>query len=340
MTGAGCGAGRRRQQAPPACRTDRPRARGMKRIVISEFMDLPAVESLRAAFEVDYAPDLVDDRAGLLARLACADALIVRNRTGVDRKLLAAAPQLRAVGRLGVGLDNIDVAACEAANIAVFPATGANSLPVAEYVLATAMVLLRGAYLSSADVATGRWPRARMSQGREAAGKTLGLVGFGGIGRLTAKLAQGLGMRVLASDPVLPADSPVWAQTGVGRLELDELLGEVDVLSLHVPLTESTRGMIDATRIARMKPDAVLVNTARGGIVDEVALAAALRAGRLGGAALDVFANEPLPAGSALADVPNLILTPHIGGVTRESNERVSALVAARVSEFLEAQGA
>src|SRR5690606_24505829 len=132
----------------------------------------------------------------------------------------------------------------------------------------------------SAEVAAGRWPRARMSQGRETAGKTLGLVGFGGIGQLTAKLAQGLGMRVLASDPVLAADSATWADTGVGRRELDALLAEVDVLSLHVPLTDSTRGLIDAARIARMKPDAVLINTARGGVVDEAALAAALRAGR------------------------------------------------------------
>jgi len=310
--------------------------RSVKRIVISEFMDLPAVESLRGAFDVDYAPQLVDDRAGLLARVAAAEALIVRNRTRVDRELLAAAPELRAVGRLGVGLDNIDVAGCEAAKIAVFPATGANSLPVAEYVLATTMVLLRGAYLSSAEVAAGRWPRARFSQGRETAGKTLGLVGFGGIGQLTAKLAQGLGMRVLASDPVLAADAPAWADTGVGRRDLDALLAEVDVLSLHVPLTHSTRGLIDAARLARMKPDAVLINTARGGVVDEAALAAALRAGRLGGAALDVFGDEPLAAGSPLADAPNLILTPHIGGVTRESNERVSALIARRIGEFLQ----
>ena len=307
----------------------------MTRIVISEFMDLPAVESLRGTFDVDYSPELVDDRAGLLARVATADALIVRNRTRVDRELLAAAPRLRAVGRLGVGLDNIAFAGCEAAKVAVFPATGANSLPVAEYVLATAMVLLRGAYLSSAEVAAGQWPRPRMSQGRETAGKTLGLVGFGGIGQLTAKLAQGLGMRVLASDPLLSADSAIWADTGAGRRELDALLGEVDVLSLHVPLTSATRGLIDAARLARMKPDAVLINTARGGVVDEAALAAALRVGRLGGAALDVFDDEPLAAGSPLAGVPNLILTPHIGGVTRESNERVSSLIARRVGEFL-----
>ncbi|MEZ5605104.1 MAG: hydroxyacid dehydrogenase, partial [Burkholderiaceae bacterium] len=303
----------------------------MTRIVISEFMDLPAVESLRGAFDVDYAPELVDDRAGLLARVAEADALIVRNRTRVDREVLAAAPRLRAVGRLGVGLDNIDVAACEAAGVAVYPATGANSLAVAEYVVATSMVLLRGAYLSSNEVAAGQWPRARMSQGRETAGKTLGLVGFGGIGRMTAKLAQALGMRVLAYDPMLPPDAPAWSEAGVGRRELDALFGEVDVLSLHVPLTESTRGLVDAARLARMKPDAILVNTARGGVVDETALAAALRSGKLGGAALDVFDDEPLRAGSPLAGAPNLILTPHIGGVTRESNERVSSLIAERI---------
>jgi (S)-sulfolactate dehydrogenase len=309
----------------------------VKRIVISEFMDLPAVESLRAGFHVDYAPELVDDRAALRERIAGADALVVRNRTRVDRELLGAAPRLRAVGRLGVGLDNIDVGACEAAGIAVFPATGANSLAVAEYVIATAMLLLRGAYLSSAEVAAGKWPRQRLSSGREIAGKVLGLVGFGGIGQLTARLAQGLGMRVLAADPMLPADAPVWSATGVGRRELDALLAEVDVLSLHVPLTDATRGLIDAARLARMKPDAVLVNTARGGIVDEAALAEALREGRLGGAALDVFTDEPLAAGSPLADVPHLILTPHIAGVTRESNERVSTMIADRISEFLRA---
>ena len=309
----------------------------MTRIVISEFMDLPAVESLRGAFDVDYAPELVDDRAGLLARVAEADALIVRNRTRVDREVLAAAPRLRAVGRLGVGLDNIDVAACEAAGVAVYPATGANSLAVAEYVVATSMVLLRGAYLSSNEVAAGQWPRARMSQGRETAGKTLGLVGFGGIGRMTAKLAQALGMRVLAYDPMLPPDAPAWSEAGVGRRELDALFGEVDVLSLHVPLTESTRGLVDAARLARMKPDAILVNTARGGVVDETALAAALRSGKLGGAALDVFDDEPFRAGSPLAGAPNLILTPHIGGVTRESNERVSSLIAERIRAFFSA---
>ncbi len=307
------------------------------KIVITEFMDEAAVDSLRGRYTVVYDPTLVDRRADLLGLLDEAPALIVRNRTQVDAELLAAAPRLRVVGRLGVGLDNIDVPACQARGIEVIPATGANALAVAEYVLATVMTLLRGATLSSAEVAAGKWPRPRLSEGRETAGRTLGLVGFGGIGQLTARLAKGIGMRVVACDSLLPADAPAWAESGVARRELDQLLAEADAVSLHLPLTESTRGLMNAERIGRMKAEAVLINTARGGIVDEAALAEALRSGKLAGAALDVFDHEPLPADSPLATAPNLILTPHIGGVTRESNTRVSTLIAARVASFLQA---
>lgn len=305
------------------------------KILVSEFMDEAAVGALRERFDVLYDPTLVERRAELLARLAEVPALIVRNRTRVDAVLLAAAPKLRIVGRLGVGLDNIDVPACRARGIEVVPATGANALAVAEYVIATTMVLLRGTYLSTGQVMAGEWPRTRLSEGRESADKTLGLIGFGGIGRLTAKLAQALGMGVIAYDPLLPAADPVWAETGVGRREFDALLAEADAVSLHVPLTDATRNLLDAARLSRMKPGAVLINTARGGIVDEAALARALRERRLAGAALDVFAQEPLSAGSPLAGVPNLILTPHIGGVTRESNARVSTLIAEKVAAFL-----
>lgn len=305
------------------------------KIIIAEFMDDAAVELLRRRFDVRYDPTLVDRRGELLAALADAAALIVRNRTRVDAELLAATPKLRVVGRLGVGLDNIAVAACGARGVEVIPARGANALAVAEYVITMTLMLLRGAYLSSAAVARGEWPRAKLSEGRETAGKTLGLVGFGGIGRLTAQLARSLGMRVLVHDPLLPADDSAWTDTGVHRRGLDELLAEADAVSLHVPFTEETRGLMDARRIALMKPQAVLINTARGGIVDETALARALVEGRLAGAALDVFEHEPLPAGSALAEAPNLVLTPHIGGVTRESNARVSSLIAEQVSAFL-----
>jgi (S)-sulfolactate dehydrogenase len=305
------------------------------KIVICEFMDDQSVTALRQHFEVLYDPTLVERRAELAQQLADAQALVVRNRTRVDAGLLAAAPRLQVVGRLGVGLDNIDVPACEARGVAVIPATGANALAVAEYVVACSMLLLRGAYLSSSAVASGAWPRAQLSEGRELGGKTLGLVGFGGIGRLTAHLARMLGMQVVAYDPLLAPDAPAWEQAGVRCLGLDALLAQADAVSLHVPLTEATRGLMNAARIGAMKPGAVLINTARGGIVDETALAEALRQGHLAGAALDVFVEEPLPAGSPLAGVPNLVLTPHIGGVTRESNERVSALIAEKVAAHL-----
>jgi (S)-sulfolactate dehydrogenase len=305
------------------------------RIVISEFMDDAAVADLARRFDVHYDKDLVDRPDALRAKLRGVDALIVRNRTQVDAALLAAAPSLRIVGRLGVGLDNIDVAACAARGIEVIPATGANAQAVAEYVIASAMLLRRGAYGSTADVEGGRWPRAALSNGRELAGATLGLVGFGGIGRLTGRLGRALGMRAIGFDPQLPPSSDAWRDDDTRARTLDDVIAEADVVSLHVPLTPQTRNLIDAPRISTMKPDAVVVNTSRGGVIDEAALAAALRDGRLAGAALDVFAQEPLPAGSPLAGCPNLLLTPHIAGVTRESNRRVSSLIAEKVAAAL-----
>jgi len=305
------------------------------KIVISEFMDETAVASLARQFDVRYDAKLVDRRDDLLAGLVNADALIVRNRTQVNAALLSRAPKLRVVGRLGVGLDNIDVAGCEARGIDVIPATGANALAVAEYVVCTVMMLLRGAYQSSAEVAAGKWPRSALGEGRETAGKTLGVVGFGGIGRRVAKLAQGLGMKVLATDPAIAADAPVWRESGVAYRGLDDLLVESDAVTLHVPLAPETQHLLSAGRMARMKRGAVLINTARGGVIDEAALADALAGGHLAGAALDVFEAEPLPAGSPLAGAPNLVLTPHIAGVTRESNARVSTLIAAKVAQAL-----
>jgi len=304
-------------------------------VVISEFMDERAVQRLRTQHKVNYDPRLVDEPARLLGQAAAADALIVRNRTQVRGDLLVALGRCKVVGRLGVGLDNIDVAGCEARGIQVIPAAGANALSVAEYVIGTAIVLLRGAYLSTAEVAAGKWPRQRLGEGREAANKTLGLVGFGAIGQLTARMARSLGFSVIAFDAMMDVDHPAFAACGARCAGLEEVITTADVVSLHVPLVESTRGMFDAARIDSMKPGAVLINTARGGIVDEAALAAALRKGHLGGAAIDVFATEPLPHSAHFEGCPNLILTPHIAGVSAESNERVSALIAERVLEVL-----
>lgn len=307
----------------------------MKKIVVSEFMDAGGLALLGERFEVHYDATLVDRPADLAAAVADAAALIVRNRTQVTPTLLAAGPQLRAIGRLGVGLDNLDLPACAAANAKVFPAIGANARAVAEYVIATTLVLLRGAYLSSAEVAAGKWPRTALSNGREAAGSVLAVIGFGDIGQLTAQLARCLGMEVLGCDPQQPADAPCWRATGARRVELDAALAAADALTLHVPLTEGTRNLLDARRIASMKRGAVVINTARGGIVDEAALAQALQQGQLGGAALDVFADEPLRASSPLAGAPHLLLTPHIAGLSAQANDRVSMVVARAVAGHL-----
>lgn len=306
----------------------------MPDIVICEFMDEAAVDGLRAGFDVLYDAALVDRPGELIDALPEARGLIVRNRTQVRAELLAAAPRLKVVGRLGVGLDNIDVDACRSRGIDVHPATGANDLSVAEYVVTASLVLLRGAWLSTGDMLAGHWPRGRL-MGRELSGRTMGLIGFGSIAREVAARARSLGMEVAASDPYVPADSSAWE--GVARLDLDGLLAKADVVSLHVPLLDGTRHLLSAEKLALMRPDAIVVNAARGGVLDEAALAAALRENRLAGAALDVFETEPLTreAATVFAGVPNLILTPHIAGVTQESNARVSELIARRVAAAL-----
>jgi (S)-sulfolactate dehydrogenase len=302
----------------------------MADIVISEFMDEAIVRSAFAGRDVLYDPALVDRPADLAAAVADARALVVRNRTQVRGALLAAAPRLRVVGRLGVGLDNIDVDACKARGIAVRPATGANDVSVAEYVIAAMLVLLRRAWFATPDVLAGRWPRMS-TIGGEARGRTLGLIGLGAIARETAHRARAMGMDIVAHDPHLPVGHDAW-KLAASR-ELETLLAEADVVSLHVPLTAETRHVLGKANLARMKRGAILVNAARGGIVDEAALAEALRSGHLGGAALDVFEREPLDAASAqvFAGVPNLLLTPHIAGVTEESNVRVSDVTARAV---------
>lgn len=308
----------------------------MAEVVISEFMDDDAVAALAEDFHVLYDPGLVDRRDDLLAALADCRALVVRNRTRVDKSVLAAAPGLRVVGRLGVGLDNIDQAACAARGVQVAPATGANVAAVAEYVVTGVLMLLRGAYQASGAVLDGTWPRNAL-MGREVNGKTLGLVGLGGIGRAVAPRARALGMSLIGTDPGLPDDHAAWAGSGVSPVTLDRLLAHSDAVSLHVPLTSETRHMLDAAALSRMRAGAVLVNASRGGVVDEAALAAALRDGHLAGALLDVFECEPLPGASVLRGVPNLVVTPHIAGVTAESNVRVSALTAENVRRALAA---
>jgi len=305
-------------------------------IVITEFMNEKVVGELAAQFEVTYDPTLFRDTTRLSGLLADARALIVRNQTQVNSALLDRAPRLRAVGRLGVGLDNIDTPGCRARSIEVFPATGANARAVAEYVLAVTIMLLRGAFSTTDAVAGGRWPRELVAGGLEAKDRTMGLIGFGEIGQLVASIVKPIGMQVAVYDPAVPSEHhALSALEAVRHDSLDSLLSSSDVVSLHIPLNEVTRGLLSSDRIESMKPGSILINTARGGIVDEGAALAALRSGRLRGLALDVFEREPLDGGRFPEKLPGLILTPHIAGLTSEANDRVSMLIAQRVKKFL-----
>jgi (S)-sulfolactate dehydrogenase len=309
----------------------------MPDIVITEFMDVKAVKETAKNYDVHYDAQLVDHPDKLRKLLADARGLVVRNRTRVDTSLLDAAPNLMVVGRLGVGLDNIDLKACKERNVTVCPATGANDAAVAEWVIASAMLLLRGAFLFRNQMQDGEWP-CTQAMGHETAGKTLGLVGFGQIARFTARIALALGMDVFAYDPYVSPDDTCWSEIN-RKDDLYDLLQNSDVVSLHVPLTDTTRHLLDEKAISQMKDGAILVNAARGGVLDENALVAAMKSGRIKGAALDVYETEPLTASSAakFANLSNLILTPHIAGVTMESNQRVSQVTMDNVQRELEA---
>ena len=303
------------------------------KIVIPESILPEALARLGRLHDVHFDPGLHADHSALVAAARDADAIIVRRLTQVRGELLDAMTRCKAVGRLGVGLDNIDVPACRARDIRVIPAMGANARSVAEYVLGAAMALVRGAYFSTAQVAAGHWPKESLNLGREVAGLTMGIVGLGSIGRMTAELARKLDFKVVACDRA----GATGLRDGIELLTLPQLLRTSDVVSLHLPLCDDTRGLINAAAIASMKRDAILINAARGGIVHEAALIEALRAGRLAGAALDAFEHEPLGPSPQYEDVPNLILTPHIAGVTRDSEQRVNRVV---VDEVLEALAA
>jgi D-3-phosphoglycerate dehydrogenase len=268
----------------------------------------------------------------LAGELADAHALIVRSQTKVNRALLEKAPKLQVVGRAGVGVDNIDLSAATERGIAVLNAPAGNTVSAAE--LTMALILAAARHISAADqsVRGGEWKRARFG-GMELRGKTLGLVGAGRIGGEVGSKAQAFGMRTLAYDPYLTDERA--HELGLEKVSLEEVIRRADILSLHVPLTEQTRGMLGAEQLASMKKGAILVNVARGGVVDEAALADALARGHLGGAALDVYEEEPLGKESPLRGAPNTVLTPHLGASTTEAQELVSVEISKAVADAL-----
>jgi D-3-phosphoglycerate dehydrogenase / 2-oxoglutarate reductase len=288
-----------------------------------------ALIASEARLRVDVATGL--DEAVLTERIPDYDALIVRSRTRVTRPVIAAATRLRAIGRAGIGVDNIDVAAATERGIVVFNTPDANATTTAELTLAHLLSLSRHLPQADRSLRQNEWQPARYS-GVELAGKTIGVIGFGTIGRLVAQRCAGLKMRVLAYDPFVTPE--IMEQSAAEPAEFDALLASADYITLHCPLTDKTRNVINATRLATMKRGARLINCARGGLVDEAALVDALNSGHIAGAALDVYEKEP-PTGSPLLALDNVVLTPHLGASTEEAQQAVSIRIARAVVKFL-----
>lgn len=302
--------------------------------LITEWMPT-GVDLLEAAGATVYDVTLWRDHARLFELLADCEALIVRNQTQVDAELLGRAPVLKVVGRLGIGLDNLDLNALRERNVTVVTGGNANAISVAEYTIAAMLALARR--LTAADRSTkgGEWDRATFGAGVELYGKTLGLIGLGDIGARVAKRANAFGMRISAHDPLITPTHFAAAEFDVALMDLDDVLRGSDFVSLHVPLLPATANLINAARLALMKPTAMLINSSRGGIVDEDALAQALREKRLGGATLDVRAHEPPVKDDPLTQLDNVLLTPHIAGLTVEAQARVCTAVAEDVLRAL-----
>ena len=267
----------------------------------------------------------------LAADLADADAIVVRSATKVTAALIAAAPRLRAIARAGTGVDNVDVAAASARGIVVMNAPGANSISVAE--LAMGLMLALARHLPAADAAMkqGKWEKKKFL-GEEVRDKTLGLAGLGRIGQEVARRAAGFGMRLIAHDPFI--SEQVAADLGVELVSLDDLFARADYLSLHMPSTPQTRNLVNAERLARAKKGLRIINTARGDLIDEQALADAIESGQVGGAGLDVFEKEPT-VDHRLQMLPQVVATPHIAASTREGQELVGVETAAALRDFL-----
>lgn len=295
----------------------------MDRILVTEKIAGEGLAVLGRGAQVDVKLDL--DKAGLLAVIGEYDALVVRSATRVTAEVIAAGSKLRVVGRAGTGVDNIDVDAATRRGIVVVNAPASNNVAVAELTIGLILSLSRRIPQAHASLQGGKWERSKFV-GWEVRGKTLGLVGLGRIGSEVAIRARAMEMDIIAFDPVVSIDRA--EQLGVDLVTMDELTARADVISIHVPLTDGTRSLFGATRIAAMKEGAYLINASRGGIVDETALIAAIDAGRLGGAALDVFNTEPPPADSPLIGHPKIITVPHIGASTAEAQTSAGTDVA------------
>jgi D-3-phosphoglycerate dehydrogenase len=304
------------------------------RVLVAEAVAREGIELLAAAHEVDER--IGCSREELAALLPDYDALIVRSQVQVDAELIAAGSRLIVIGRAGVGVDNVDLEAATRAGITVVNAPTGNTIAAAEHTLALLYGVARRTAAADASVRRGEWKRAQFT-GLELRGRTIGIVGLGKIGQAIASRARAMEMVVLGVDPYVTAEQA--ANHGAELVDLETMLSRADVVSVHVPLTRATKGLIGRAAIAKLKPGAIVLNVARGGIVDEVAVAEALESGHLSGAGIDVFDHEP-PIDSPLLTAPNTLLTPHLGASTAEAQILVAEEVAAQVLEVLDGRSA
>ena len=304
----------------------------MTKILITEFINENSLKNLNKNFEVHYDQKLWSQTEKLIKSIEDFDGLIVRNKTKVTKDLLDKAYNLKFVGRLGVGLDNIDIEYCKNKEIYVQPATGMNADSVVEYVVSCSLSLIKKIPLFNNGIIQGEWPRTQIKS-EEINGKTLGLIGYGFIGNKVAKYCSNLGLNIIAYDPYL---KPQTNEKNVKFVEINQIYKVSDIISLHLPLTEETKNLINKVSFSMMKQKPIIINTSRGSVVNENDLIDAYKNNLISGFALDVFENEPIQDSfyNQISKDMNCILTPHISGVTTQSNERVCNFIANKVIEF------
>lgn len=302
----------------------------MPKVLISDKLAPAAVEIFEnAGVEVDFRPGL--DKDELLAIINDYDGLAIRSATKVTEDILAAAPRLKVVGRAGIGVDNVDIKAATAAGVVVMNTPFGNAVTTAEHAISMMLALTRQIPQANASTIAGKWEKSKF-MGTEITGKKLGIIGCGNIGAIVADRARGLRMKVMGFDPFLTPERA--RDLGIEKVELDELLSQADFITLHTPLTDATRNIISADALNKTKKGVRIINCARGGLIDELALTAALHTGHVAGAALDVFEVEPAKE-NPLFDLPNVIATPHLGASTTEAQEKVALQVAEQMADYL-----
>ncbi|MEM9999446.1 MAG: phosphoglycerate dehydrogenase [Pseudomonadota bacterium] len=302
------------------------------RVLVSDKLSATAVQIFKdRGIDVDFQPDVGKDKEKMLEIIGQYDGLAIRSATKATEKLIAAADNLKVIGRAGIGVDNVDIPAASKRGIIVMNTPFGNSITTAEHAISLMLAVARQIPAANASTHAGKWEKSKF-MGVELTAKTLGLIGAGNIGSIVANRAIGLKMRVVAFDPFLSEDRA--KEIGVEKVELDALFARADFITLHTPLTDKTRNIIDAAAIAKMKDGVRIINCARGGLVVEEALAEGLKSGKVAGAGIDVFETEPATE-NPLFDLPNVVCTPHLGASTTEAQENVALQVAEQMSDYL-----